>query len=90
MTEQHAEKKRMTPDEDFLSLLSEYLGQEMYDFKRTRNHRAWELYKEIVTSSETYHNYKGTLDQQGALERVATFSLSAAECFEQAVEDYYS
>ncbi|NES67387.1 MAG: hypothetical protein F6K24_20165 [Okeania sp. SIO2D1] len=82
--------KAATLDKESIGALISGLGNELSLIKSCRNYRAWEIYKDIVARSGVHHNYRGLPEQQGGLEVIATFALSAAECFENAAEDYDS
>ncbi|NET30006.1 hypothetical protein [Okeania sp. SIO1I7] len=90
MTEQDPTENPSATDKRFIRSLVDGLADEL-DYTNThRNRRAWDIYKEIAASSGIYHNYMGTIEHQGCLRQIATFALSAVECFDDAVEDYDS
>ncbi|GGA53190.1 hypothetical protein [Okeania sp. KiyG1] len=90
MTENDSVENFVTIDKDSIAISASYLAKQLSLVEGSRNHRAWDIYKEIISSSGMHHHYSGRPEEQGSLEVIATFALSAVDCFEQAVEDYDS
>ncbi|GGA01360.1 hypothetical protein [Okeania sp. KiyG1] len=90
MTENDSVENFVTIDKDSIAISASYLAKQLSLVEGSRNHRAWDIYKEIVANSGVHHNFDGSVGQQKDLIQIATFALSAVECFEEAVEDYDS
>ncbi|MDY7005946.1 MAG: hypothetical protein SWX82_18970 [Cyanobacteriota bacterium] len=90
MSEYESKYKSVAITKDSTDNLASSLGQQLSSIKSDRNCRAWDIYKEIVASSGMHHYFNGEVDRQYDLIKIATFALSAAECFEDAVKDYDS